>query len=306
MSHVCAVVLLCCSALAFAQDTPRAEIFFGYSYLNASTNGLTARQNVNGAQFSLVGNISRWAGAEANVSGYYKSFLYTLPNCVPNNIAGIPCTNKVIARDYAVVFGPRVHYKWAFVHALGGLDYLNEGILGTSTTNHSIAGAFGGGALFKVSRYIALEGSADYFIVSGHNINPYVGSATQNDFRAAVGIAFTLGHADGPVANSATPPTQGTTMARPAHGAGMSIPSLGVVVVSDNGGAQITGIAPNGVAALAGLHPGDIINAANGVPVKTPADLANALSGMAPGTQVRLEYTIGGQWQSETTLALGR
>jgi S1-C subfamily serine protease len=87
----------------------------------------------------------------------------------------------------------------------------------------------------------------------------------------------------------------------------MQIASLGLFVVArtDNTGAQITDVAPNGVAALAGLHPDDLINAVNGQQIKTPMELAAALSGIPPGSTVRLGYLIRGQWQAETSVILG-
>ena len=59
-----------------------------------------------------------------------------------------------------------------------------------------------------------------------------------------------------------------------------------------------------GVAALAGLHPDDLINAVNGAQIKTPMELAAALSSIPSGTTVRLGYMIRGQWQSETHIIL--
>jgi S1-C subfamily serine protease len=69
-------------------------------------------------------------------------------------------------------------------------------------------------------------------------------------------------------------------------------------------GAEITDEAPNGLAALAGIHSGDVINAVDGKLIKSPAELAAALSGLASGTKVRIGYLIQGQWQSETTIVL--
>ena len=86
----------------------------------------------------------------------------------------------------------------------------------------------------------------------------------------------------------------------------MTIPSLGVnVAIGNNQGAEITDEAPNSVAALAGLHPGDVINAVDGKPVRTPMELAAELSGRAAGDKIRLGYLVRGQWQTETVILLG-
>ena len=87
----------------------------------------------------------------------------------------------------------------------------------------------------------------------------------------------------------------------------MRVLTLGLVVEPSptNDGAQITDVAPNGLAALAGLHLGDVINAVNGSQIKTPMELATALSGLASGSTVRVGYLLHGQWQSETTVIIG-
>jgi S1-C subfamily serine protease len=91
-----------------------------------------------------------------------------------------------------------------------------------------------------------------------------------------------------------------------AAGTGMKISTLGVMVTPGrNPGAEITDEAPNGVAALAGIHIGDVINAVDGKPVSTPIELATELSNRSAGDKVRLGYLIRGQWQTETVLVLG-
>ncbi len=293
------VFLLCSLAIpVFAQqDTPRVEVFGGYSYLNADTSPLP-RVNVNGGDASFVVNLNQWAGAETNFSAYYKTETL-LPACPDCFFATPPIKGHF--HDFAVVFGPRIRYKWAFVHTLFGLDDLGGSVLGISSTNGSFAGALGGGALFKFSRYVGLEGSADYAF-SRHNL--YGGSAvTQNNFRVSVGIVLTFGHV-GEIAPVS--PTQRQPGTRVARGAGMSIASLGVIVASSDGsgGARIVEVGPNSVAELAGIHAEDIVNSVNGAQIKTPMELAAALAGLPPGTQVRIGYLIRGQWQSEALIIL--
>jgi S1-C subfamily serine protease len=86
----------------------------------------------------------------------------------------------------------------------------------------------------------------------------------------------------------------------------MRIPALGIMVFSGrNGGAEITEIGARSVAESAGIHVGDVINAVDGKPVKTPTELAAAFSGIAPGSKVRIGYMVRGQWQTETVVILG-
>ena len=270
------VFLLGCfvTSAACGQDVSRGEIFVGYSFLSADTNGLTTtRESIPyGANVSFVANFNQWVGAETNDGTYYKK------------ISGVD------VYDYSLAFGPRIHYKPAFFHFLFGMDDLAGRGFGLKANQASPAGVIGGGAIFKLSRHIGVEGSADYAFTH-HNILGGPG-VTRYNFRVAAGIVFTFGHTGEPVA---APPTQPQRTTAPSRGAGMQIANLGVFVVAsaDNTGARITDVAPNGVAALAGLHPDDLINAVNGAQMKTPMELAAALSSIPSGPQSAGDTILG-------------
>ena len=86
----------------------------------------------------------------------------------------------------------------------------------------------------------------------------------------------------------------------------MQIPSLGIAaIIGSNPGAEITDEAPNGLAALAGIHVGDVINAVDGKPVRTPMELIAELTNRSVGDKIRLGVLIRGLWQTETVLVLG-
>ena len=277
------------SSLAFSQDS-RADLFGGYSYVNIDTNGLTSRQNANGWEASISGNFNRWIAIEGDVSGYYKTYSLNLASL---NLG----TLDVKVTDYSYAGGPRINLRPIFIHALFGGDHLTGSALGYSESQDGMAGLVGGGIQWKVSGRWSVRASADYAFTR-HNIfgGP---SVTQNNVRASVGIVYGFGGTK----RASKTPRQSVPR---ASGAGMLIPSLGITAaIGNNPGAEITDEAPNGITALAGIHVGDVINAVDGKPIRTPMELAAELANHATGDKIKLGFLLHGQWQSETILLLG-
>jgi hypothetical protein len=109
-------------------------------------------------------------------------------------------------------------------------DLVGKGF-GLKASQASPAGAIGGGAIFKLSRYIGVEGGADY-VLSHHNIVGGPG-IDQNNFRASAGIVFTLGrnraHQKEP--SVPVPTLEGNAV---GNGPGIAVMSLGVVILGSN------------------------------------------------------------------------
>jgi len=289
MRYTCAFLLcLFVSGFAFGQDS-RADLFGGYSYVNIDTNSLTSRQNANGWEASISGNFNKWFAVEGDVSGYYKSYSVNLEN-LSLGIVSVKVT------DYSYAAGPRINLRPVFVHALFGGDHLTGSALGFSASQDGLAGLFGGGVQWKVSGPWSVRASADYAFTR-HNI--FGGPAyTQNNVRASVGIVYSFGRTE----HASASPHQSAPM---APSVGMKISVLGVMAtLGRNPGAEITDEAPNGVAVLAGIHVGDVINAVDGNPVSTPMELAAELANRPAGDKIKLGVLIHGQWQTETTVLL--
>ena len=279
----------------------RADLYGGYSYVNIDTNGLTSRQSANGWEATISGNFNEWFAVDGDVSGYYKTYSADL---------GGATTGEATA-DYSFAVGPRINFKPIFIHALFGADHLKGtlsevGSPSTSASQDGMAGLVGGGVQFKVSGPWSIRASADY-VFTRHNIfgGP---SVTQNNYRAGAGIVYSFGtkHESEPPARVTQP---GAIRAIPpvnAARSGVNVPSLGVIVILGNSaGAEIALVTPDGVAAHLGLHSGDVIDAVDGRPVKTPIELASELAKRQVGEKIRLGYMLHGEWQIEAIVLLG-
>jgi S1-C subfamily serine protease len=64
------------------------------------------------------------------------------------------------------------------------------------------------------------------------------------------------------------------------------------------GGARVRSVVPGGPAAAAGLRAGDVIVRIGRAPVRTTADVSEAVFGARPGQTMRLEYRRGGRTRS--------
>lgn len=210
--------LLCMAGLALvlpiaaaAQDTPKVEIFGGYSYLRVThdislgnivpTDAIPVGQlapqqvapaatvpfqtlNLNGWNAAFQYNVNSWLGLVADFTGYYGSPSQT--------IGGTPVT--LHTSEYNYLFGPRFSYRhserWTpFVHALFGGGHAHAratapNFTAVSLTKDSFAMAIGGGLDLKVANHIALRlVDADYVLTR-------FGGSNQNNFRYSAGVVF--------------------------------------------------------------------------------------------------------------------
>jgi len=308
------------------------EVFGGYSYLHIDTEGVTGstldttcnsilgagtcppgsfgvHPGANGWNASAQFNATRFLGIKADFTGHYNTPV-TISSQIANSLAQLGITGlPPKARYYSYLFGPVIfqskgRYK-PFAHALFGLNTVSTnlshvtglGISGLTTSDTAFAMAFGGGVDIAVTdRFAVRAGEVDYLYTKHDFSGGASGVAThQNNLRASVGIVFQFG---------ATHQVPQPRVQRESPTAAISIPALGVYVVQSDHGAKIVDLSPKGVAGLAGLHEGDIIDSVNGSPVKSPAELTSALSAITPGSKVLLGYAIRGMWHSEATITL--
>ncbi|MGA3319239.1 MAG: outer membrane beta-barrel protein, partial [Candidatus Korobacteraceae bacterium] len=175
-----------------AQDqTPRVEVFGGYSYVSADFQGASGRHGLNGWNGQLDINLNRWLGLTGDFGGYYGSVRETV---------GDPSVN-VSFHDYSFLFGPTLTYRSEhvapFFHALFGGNHLSGSSLGISASTTAFAMAIGGGLDIPLTPHFGLRlAQADW--VRTQNFN-----SSQNNVRLSTGLLFMFGGAP-PVPVSAT------------------------------------------------------------------------------------------------------
>lgn len=182
------------------QETPKAEIFGGYSYLRSSGNSF------NGWHGQVTGYFSQHFGVTGDVTGHYRSTTFTEPT-----------TGASASADqqlYNFLFGPTATARFGnhavFGHALFGAAHsrLSAGVqipiiggLSTGVNNATaFAMAFGGGFDIGLSpRFAIRPAQVDYLYTKFNSVDAITGglssttSGHQNSFRYSAGIVIRLG-----------------------------------------------------------------------------------------------------------------
>ena len=171
-------VLSLFGATAHAQDTPKFDIFAGYSYLrlNPSTAGVSSL-NLNGGSASIAYNAKSWLSGVADFGGYSNG------NILNTGINGTLST---------YLFGPRVSYRHfgritPFGEVLFGVAHASSA--GTSGSDNAFAMTLGGGLDYKLSDRFAIRPvKLDYLITRFSETG--TSNQTQNNLRVSTGIVF--------------------------------------------------------------------------------------------------------------------
>ena len=179
---IAAFILIAAPLAALAQESPKVEIFGGYSYLRGDDDddGI----DLHGFNVSFNQNIVKWAGLKADISGHY------------GDVTLLPGVPKFELDSYLFLVGPQFNIpKYERLHPYG---HVLLGVMRNTLTNFSTAGrtsvrdsafavAFGGGLDVKVTKALAVRlFQADYVLTTFDN-------DTQNNFRASTGLVLRLG-----------------------------------------------------------------------------------------------------------------
>lgn len=176
------LVALAFSLLAvssYAQNTPKADVALGYSYLHLNGSNSASGINTNGFSGSFAYNFTGLIGVVADFGVYHGS------------VSGTGLT----ASSY--MFGPRLSFRsnkkfTPFIQALLGGGHVNSVTSGSTTVYaglNAFAFSFGGGADIPIARkgMIALRPQFDY-------VGLYNAFNTVNSERVSLSLVFNLGH----------------------------------------------------------------------------------------------------------------
>jgi opacity protein-like surface antigen len=166
---------------AQAQDTPKVDIFAGYSYFreNPSTSGVSSFR-LNGGSASVAYNANSWVSGVADFGGYHSG------NILNTGASGTLST---------YLFGPRVSYHHSgrltpFGEVLFGVAHASANIGGgISGSDNAFAMTVGGGLDYKLTDHFAIRPvKVDYLMTRFSETG--TSAQTQNNLRVSTGIVF--------------------------------------------------------------------------------------------------------------------
>ena len=167
------VVLVCLTFLPVAaQDTPKAEVFGGYTWSGGNFHGWNS---------SVTGNVTRGFGITADFSGHYG-----------NEFAG---PIRIDQRAHSFLFGPRYAFRGKrftpFVYGLLGATHFRESatIAGQklSASDTGFSTAIGAGMDIRVNDRVAVRAfQIDYF-------RPTFFNEAHHRGRLAFGVVLSFG-----------------------------------------------------------------------------------------------------------------
>ena len=196
-------------SLQAQNESPKADLFLGYSFLRYNSAQTIPAFTANGGISTFAWNFNRHIGMEAELGGYHNG-----------NINGYHFDST----SFTYLFGPRLSLGRErridpYLHILFGGQNFGTSIdqssvlvvnpLGTTTlsngryhtSQNSFAMAVGGGLDVRVSKTFTLRPiQVDYYMTnfSAPDVTEPLGvtipsARTQHDFRYAAGVAFNFG-----------------------------------------------------------------------------------------------------------------
>ncbi len=196
-------MLVAVATFAAAQETPKVDVFAGYSLFHFDDQGLQDNLNtafpgccnftkiLHGWEGAVQYNINKTFGVVADFSGHYGP---------PIEVVGGP---SVDAAAYNVLFGPQVNLRGkrfsGYAHTMLGfnrirIDAIPAPVNSPTFTQTSFAWAIGGGLDLNASKLISIRlGQLDYILTTQDFNLPVSVGGHQNNLRYSAGVVFHLG-----------------------------------------------------------------------------------------------------------------
>lgn len=201
-------LLVCFVGFVGAQEVPKADLFFGYSFLRYNSAQTVPAFTANGGVGTFAWNFNDYIGFESELGGYHNGNV--------NNY-------QFDTTTFSYLFGPRLSFARhktviPYVHTLFGGQYATTSISASSilvvnplapsqlsngrykASTNTFAMAVGGGLDIKLGRSVILRPvQIDYYLTRFEAPDITVPAGTpitarnQNNFRYAAGIAFNFG-----------------------------------------------------------------------------------------------------------------
>ena len=164
-----AILLLLISVTAVAQDTPKVEVFGGYS----AVPDAGIEQILHGWNASVNGNINDWLGIKGDFSGHYTT------------------RGGLKVKLHILTFGPQLSYRKndkfvPFFHALFGGGWASAGFEGASYSRSAFAMNIGGGLDWVAHKNCAVR------VIQLDLLVTRFGPDASMDPRISAGIVFRL------------------------------------------------------------------------------------------------------------------
>ncbi|PYV27692.1 MAG: hypothetical protein DMG24_04000 [Acidobacteria bacterium] len=160
------------SLTAMAQETPKAEVFLGYSHLLANLNNTSF--NMNGAHVSVAENLNDWFGGVLEFSTHYGT------------------ENGFKVNTQSIMYGPTFSYRkkspiTPSAHVVLGVQKGSGGLFGISRSSARFGMGLGGAVDVKVSDMVSIR-----IIQADYLLTRFLGTR-QDNIRASAGIVLTFG-----------------------------------------------------------------------------------------------------------------
>ncbi|HEX8494172.1 MAG TPA: outer membrane beta-barrel protein [Pyrinomonadaceae bacterium] len=172
---LCSLVLLLAATLSIvAQETPKAEVFGGYSW---------AGGNFHGWNTSVTGNVNKWFGVTADFSGHYGSEQFGALEEKQRGLSFLAGPRFTLRRGKR--FTPFAYALFGGVNYRVSLEAAGQHVASASDTGFNMA--LGGGLDIKVNDRVAVRAfQIDYF-------RPHFFGESHNRGRLAFGLVLRFG-----------------------------------------------------------------------------------------------------------------